>query len=345
MNKIRTVTRARGVTIIYLVFFLVVLLGFASLIIDWARVQSAKAEIKDATNAAVRAALSGLQKGESVVISRGIEYGGMNTVNGQQVTVTASNIKLGRWNSTTRTFTQRGSEPYYLLDAVQIEAKMEVPLIFSRVLPRVTVSAVSVAALTDKPTVIPGTCNPWLSGMPPGTPGNTEDVAGDENQSPIQVMGVSLVAGSSLTFGPVTGSVLNYPDMNALNDWTPDGGDIYDHVGEAEHGMADLKAPINSLIGVFLTDEQPDKVRGTMPEALDYTTSKSRNKTSYSPKLRQPFFIGDGKTNNGVLQSFVVPNGATRLYLGTMDGYEWNNNVGSLTLGQNIGKGGITLVK
>jgi len=28
-------------------------------------------------------------------------------------------------------------------------------------------------------------------------------------------------------------------------------------------------------------------------------------------------------------QTIIVPAGATRLYLGTMDGYSWNNNVGA----------------
>ncbi|HET9834372.1 MAG TPA: PEP-CTERM sorting domain-containing protein [Vicinamibacterales bacterium] len=43
------------------------------------------------------------------------------------------------------------------------------------------------------------------------------------------------------------------------------------------------------------------------------------------------FFIGDGRRLDGVTpQYFIVPNGATRLFLGTMDGFEWNNNAGSL---------------
>ena len=45
--------------------------------------------------------------------------------------------------------------------------------------------------------------------------------------------------------------------------------------------------------------------------------------------LKQPFFIGDGVRNDGVTpQSFVVPTGATRLYLGIMDGQQWSDNSG-----------------
>jgi hypothetical protein len=33
---------------------------------------------------------------------------------------------------------------------------------------------------------------------------------------------------------------------------------------------------------------------------------------------------------DGSTSSFIVPVGATRLFLGTMDGYDWVNNAGSL---------------
>ena len=340
MSSTRFNRRARGTALIYSVMVLFVLFGMTSLALDWARVQSAEAELKDATDAAARAALSGLQKGQSVVESRAIEYAGQNSVANSTLVLTTANVKIGTWNTDTRVFKTRTSEAYYQLDAVQITASKSIPLLFSKLFPNVTINAVSVAALTDKPTVVPGTCNPWLAGMPEGTPGNTQDSAGDENQSPVQVMGVSLVPGSYLTFGEVTGAVANGPTI-ALND--PDGGDIYDHVGNAENGMADLEAPINSLIGVFLSDAQPNLTPA--PAALDFTSSSSRNHSTYSPLLKQPFFIGDGLRNNGNMQRFRIPNGATRLFLGTMDGYEWNNNKGSLTLGQNLGKGGIVLVK
>jgi hypothetical protein len=57
----------------------------------------------------------------------------------------------------------------------------------------------------------------------------------------------------------------------------------------------------------------------------------SRDFASLSPLLKQPFFIGNGLRNDGLsVQQFIVPAGATRLYLGTMDGFGWWNNSGSL---------------
>ena len=51
------------------------------------------------------------------------------------------------------------------------------------------------------------------------------------------------------------------------------------------------------------------------------------------------FFIGNGLTGDtaagdlgGQVQQFVVPAGATRLFLGTSDGYEWNNNGGAFNV-------------
>src|ERR1700720_24062 len=34
-------------------------------------------------------------------------------------------------------------------------------------------------------------------------------------------------------------------------------------------------------------------------------------------------------TGSGSIQNFIIPTGATRLFLGTMDGYGWYNNIGS----------------
>jgi hypothetical protein len=55
----------------------------------------------------------------------------------------------------------------------------------------------------------------------------------------------------------------------------------------------------------------------------------SQNSTSVSPALKQVFLIGEGTNNAGALQQVVVPNGAARLFLGTMDGSGWYNNSGS----------------
>jgi hypothetical protein len=48
--------------------------------------------------------------------------------------------------------------------------------------------------------------------------------------------------------------------------------------------------------------------------------------------LKQVFFIGNGRTSTSAIQQVIAPAGATRLYLGTMDGFEWSNNVGAFNV-------------
>jgi hypothetical protein len=68
---------------------------------------------------------------------------------------------------------------------------------------------------------------------------------------------------------------------------------------------------------VFLTD---DPLGGIAPTVLDF--SGNANFLSISPLPQQSFFIGDGHTDAGVTQRFHVPDGAPRLFLGLVDGYD-----------------------
>ncbi|HMB95255.1 MAG TPA: hypothetical protein VKK61_04375, partial [Tepidisphaeraceae bacterium] len=94
-----------------------------------------------------------------------------------------------------------------------------------------------------------------------------------------------------------------------------------------ENGIADAWIPINALIGVFLDDSQPNLTPA--PANLDFRSDASRDFATLKPQLKQIFFIGDGLDSSGNRQQFIVPPGATRLYLATMDYYEWNNNAGA----------------
>lgn len=179
-------------------------------------------------------------------------------------------------------------------------------------------------------TVVPGTSDLWLAGMPDGSTASSGDVA--PAQSPVLVAGLSLTAGASLVFSATgltdhcTGGACGYAGP---------GGDFgegsYGHLDGAQNGISSLVAPIDSLIGVFLGSSQPDL--SPAPGTLNFGTSGSLDFASLSPELQQAFYIGDGLRNDGVtVQTFIVPAGATRLYLGTMDGFGWYNNVGEFTV-------------
>jgi hypothetical protein len=148
---------------------------------------------------------------------------------------------------------------------------------------------------------------------------------------------MDVTAGTVLTFTNVSGGTSHDPNMSNTDGpdgesspWThmqdsPDGN----HVGE-QNNIQTLTAPLDSLVGVFLGGSI-----GSAPTAAnapsvynDYMTQDDN-----TIQVQEPFYIGDGTpyNNPSVVAQFVVPKGATQLFLGTMDGYQWNNNGGSFT--------------
>ena len=92
---------------------------------------------------------------------------------------------------------------------------------------------------------------------------------------------------------------------------------------------------------MFLDSDIP--VSGDASITLNFNTSGKAHLgtdfTTLAPALNQVFFIGDGlatikdgKNTTTLAQTFIAPTGATRLFLGTMDAYEWNNNSGSFSV-------------
>jgi len=189
----------------------------------------------------------------------------------------------------------------------------------------VAVLAVGIAGSAQATTItVPGTSNPWLAGMPDGTTARFGDVAPD--QSPVSV---PVTAGQWLIIS-ATGTT-DHCDGGGCGLAGPEGDageGPWSHAFGDENGMSDVTATIDALMGVFLGPGVPDP---TAPSALDFSGPGATDFASLSPELQQVFFIGDGLRLDGVTpQYFIVPNGATRLFLGTMDGFDWNNNVGRL---------------
>ncbi len=100
----------------------------------------------------------------------------------------------------------------------------------------------------------------------------------------------------------------------------PDGYDAYDPT-EPQYLQFGISAVdntrLNTLIGVFLTDDAPNL--SLTPASLTFGTSDMT-----SPLLQQTFVIGSSLSN------ITSPFGATRLFLGLNNGYEWTNNSGSV---------------
>lgn len=218
--------------------------------------------------------------------------------------------------------------------------------------------------------------NPWLAGEPTGTeasqpdpgfkgqgvnkehpweydvagPNGEYDSAGEPYASPV-LAGITVTPGATITLSNVTGQGNNDFTNSSEYDATGNASGYeanYDDAasnGVAEHGIADVTMPINAVNAVFLGNSVPDSTAA--PATLDFSTQVERDYTAgsnngvtlngqFAPQPKQVFYVGNGLTSTGKPESFVVPAGATRLYFGTMDGWEWSNNSGgfSVTLTQ-----------
>jgi PEP-CTERM motif len=171
--------------------------------------------------------------------------------------------------------------------------------------------------------IVPGDANPWLAGMPNGSV-TSDGYDSAPAQSPAAVP-VPVIGGEPFTFSAAGNVIHGGSDTSGTG---PEGftGAIFIHASGADNGIASLQAPANALLGVFLDANQPSIF--TAPMALDFSTPAERDFLTLSPELRQPFYIGDGLTSTGMVQQFIAPAGAARLFLGTMDGYQWSDNSG-----------------
>ena len=167
--------------------------------------------------------------------------------------------------------------------------------------------------------IVPGFANPYLAGMPDGSTDFGSDIV--PAQSPILVPGFSQHTVLSVTVSAQGG--VNYHSGPPTHGPDGDFGYFVSHI--ASNGISTVVAPANALLGVFLGPDQPNL--SAAPSALLFEV----NYQAIAPELKQLFFIGDGKTDSGMTQTITVPNGATRLFLGTMDGFGWFNNSGSIT--------------
>lgn len=94
------------------------------------------------------------------------------------------------------------------------------------------------------------------------------------------------------------------------------------------------------LVGVFTRSKGP---KGAAPAPLDFTTGQGTAFTSLSPLLDQTFFIGDGLTGDhkGTQQTFIVPSGARKLWLGISDACDYDGSPSCY--GDNIGTYSVSL--
>lgn len=354
--------RRRGMALIYTAVVMMVLIGFVSMSVDLGRVVVAKTQLRVACDAAARFGAAGLKNilyGQSAAQSNAVNAAAANLVDGAPLVLDPVNdVQLGVWNTTTNTFTPN-SDPT-VANAVRVTARRVasrgtgIPLMFLGILGRSSFDITAQATAMVIPgasinATVPATSNPFLAGAPKNTsasnnnPHNDPDWSAGSTNPPSNLGGVHVAAspytvpssipitpGTSMTFDGINGGANN--DFNDPARYTADGNlsQIVSNTAGSEHGISNINAPINCLIGVFLNSSVPGST--SAPPSLDFTTQAARDYESLSPQLNQTFFIGDGRTTSGDVQHVVVPNGATRLFIATMDAYEWNNNIGAFNV-------------
>lgn len=325
-----------GYTFILAIVAMTTMCMIISLAVDLGRAQLAKTQLRAAADAAARYGARGFSNNS--VNSNAKAAALQNLVDGTGLVLQNADIAEGYWNGTSFS-TSSGTISAVRVTARRLQSRSTaVPLFFSAMMGRrgLDITVQSIATYTAPTTVAitaQAKANPWLAGMPNGTTANEYDSAPID--TPAQVTGIPITPGAKMNFSfsggvsylPGTGA--NGPDGDTdyvLYNWIYDG-----FSGGREHGKSNLTAPITAVVGIFLNDANPT-TQGAPPTDLDFSSSTSRDFSTLSPQLRQPFFIGDGKRNDGsTVQDFVVPTGATRLYIGVMDGQQWSDNSGSFT--------------
>ena len=174
--------------------------------------------------------------------------------------------------------------------------------------------------------IVAGTTDIFLASQPSGN--GVSGFFGSDTapaNSPVQL---GVVAGATVSFS-ASGSA----SVDASCFAGPDGGCYDDESGFSPAPASNTyKGPATALIGVFLDNSVIDVASGIA--SLDYTDPSNRNLASYAPSLGQIFFIGDGLTDASLVQGYLAPTGATRLFLAVADSFgSSTGNVGAFSVG------------
>jgi Flp pilus assembly protein TadG len=340
------------------------LTGLCSLAVDYGRYQMCKTQLQRAADCGARAGALNLVSSASAAISAATAVTDANYVDAYNISsnsnVTVS-VQLLDWVSSSN-YTVLSSGNYTLANAVRVTVTYTVPLNFGAVLgysSKVATRSSTAMLTTNSATVsVTGNSNPWLAGEPKGTQASQPDPNWDGQDvvwdHPWEYDIAGPIGGSNAEGEPyesppevgipiTPGAVITLTNASGLGSWdraTPpfsspagDTGDIEDDAaskGVGEHGISDVTMPLGGIVGVFLGSSLPDNT--TAPTPLNFTTQAERDYATLDPKLQQTFYAGAGQSSAGAQQSIVVPQGATRMYLGMMDGWEWSNNIGGYTV-------------
>lgn len=338
-----------------------VMAGFLALSVDFGRAMAAKSELQSATDAAARYAARTMrsQSGNtSAAAASASAVFAESKIDGGTVTFTpATDMELGIWNESTETFTVAtiagGANAVKLSTRLVLGDSARPLAVVPLFRGPITVRAQCIAMVSGEAasTYVSAKSNPWLSGMANGSLSknlrpdarHVWDYAGSgpnvaSSPGTINLTTSNILAGQTVLFDNVTGTANNTGGggvytADGNTGWVVSLGTSNASNGanwsKSVNGISNIKAPINGMVAVFLNDNAPDST--TAPANLDFSTDSSRDYTSIAPALKQVFFVGDGRRSTGEAQQIVVPPGATRVFIGNMDAWQWNDNSGGYT--------------
>ena len=168
-------------------------------------------------------------------------------------------------------------------------------------------------AAQDSATEVPGSTNIWLAGdaQPPSS-----------SEQGVLPPSVRIPDGATAFTARVTGTIGCCGENPG--SIPPDGSDSSTTITPTSGSIGPYAGNSNiPFVGVFLRGDPS----GARPPELG--ADDDGDFRSLAPALKQPFFIGDGRRTGGAEQTFRVPEGANRLYLGIADAFAFQGEPGS----------------
>ncbi len=355
----RADVRRRAVTLVYCTLALPVICGVAVFAVDVGRFTLVRSELQGAADAAARYAAAGMASSATkgtTAYNQAAAVCAQSYVDGRVVPISASNVQIGIWNENTRQFSVTNNQS--LANAVRVTLSYTLggagsTPTFAQALgasPKtITVSTVATASVFSMEVTAPSMGNLWLAGMPDNTQStnlqtnatryDNSGTSSNKKQRPqeVSLASLGLEPGDLVSFEGLSGQANN---GSGASDVGPDGNLTWNVAlgnsapsavpNNSMNGIANVRAPISACMAVFLGDAAPNTTPA--PACLDFATVAQRDYSTLSPQLKQPFHVGDGKTSWGEVQYIRIPAGATRIFLGMMDAWQWNDNQGSFKL-------------
>jgi Flp pilus assembly protein TadG len=349
--------RRRAAALLYVLIAFPVFIAFCGLAVDVGRARVARQEIQAVADAAARYAARGMQTSATPLATaraHATAVAAESSVDASAPTRDPNDVVRGTFNPTTKVFAPDPDGDAVLITVRQTLNRPGAPPLFMSLLngnQPATVRASAVARVVRVSTELqpPAGGNLWLSGMPDNTvhqnfrPDNSTvwDNAGTAStpkQRPLAVglSSMNLKPGDAISLEGLSGSASWQSGSSGATTGADGDGSYLVANGLAPagylpsnnaNGMSNTRAPIGAVMAVFLSDDAP--TASAAPPNLDFGNPANRDYASIKPQLKQVFFIGDGKRANGESQSIVIPAGATRVFFGMMDAWQWNDNAGN----------------